>query len=172
MRCGSIIAGAAMGLLALCLCGCPVAIDLVNPDLLAGWGVDVSAIKPTAGTVIVMFNNHSQGQAKFHAFEVPDTLHPSQGSRNFSVEVQPGESDNEVLTCPVEVIGLGSLGANFTVADTLAVEVLVTGDTGGAGTVNYAGAPLTSPHDFRCGDLILVELGQDGVTLTVQVLPS
>jgi hypothetical protein len=176
MRIGCIIAGAvAMGALCLCPCGCMVGLDLINPDLLTNMGFDVNTLMPPSGTVVVMFVNHSAGQAIFQAFEVPDLNQPSHGSRNFSVQVPPGKSDNEVLTCPLAMVGLGTLGADFASVDSsAAVIVQTTGDTGTSGstTIGYAGTPLYSPRDFQCGDLIQVELGSDGATLTVQVIPS
>ena len=166
MRCGCIIAGGAvLGVLALLSAGCG---DLLNPNLLMQFGIDPNAFTTPTGTVIVMFNNNSAGQATFHAFVAADSADLSQDSRNFSVEVPAGKSRNEVLTCPAGEVGPGSLGANFDI-QTLAVDVLT---AGAATSVDYLGAPLISPRDFACGDLIVIELNQDATAITVQVIPS
>jgi hypothetical protein len=167
MRCGCIIAGGAvLGALTLFSVGCG---DFLNPNLLLQFGIDPNAFTAPTGTVIVMFNNTSQGQATFYAFAAADSADLSKDSRNFSVEVPPGKSRNEVLYCPVDEVGPGSLSASFSI-QARAVDVLTAG--GGASSVDYAGAPLISPGDFSCGDLIVIELNQDGTAITVQVVPS
>ncbi|HRT41173.1 MAG: hypothetical protein KBH81_08480 [Phycisphaerae bacterium] len=169
MKYGSVIASIALGVLALCPSGCTIGMDFFNPNLLRGLGIDPAAVDPPSGTVIVMFVNDTNGLATFHAYEIPNLAHPEQGARNFSVEVQPRGNDNEVLDCPLGMFGLGSLGAGFAVSDETAVDVVIPG--GGGTSVPYAGQPLFSPDDFKCGDMILVQLTADGALL-VQLLPS
>jgi len=169
MKYGSVIASVALAVLALCPCGCTIGMDLLNPDLLRAMGIDPGVVKPPTGVVVVMFVNDTNGLATFHGFEIPNLTHPEQGSRNFTVQVEPRESDNEVLDCPLDAFGLGSLGAGFVVSDSTAVDVVM--PDGGTQSVAYGGAPLYSPDDFECNDTIMVQLTADGVLL-VQIMPS
>ncbi len=166
----SMLAGAVLGTLLLCSGGCMMAMDMLNPDVFSAFGIDPGTIYPSPGTVIVLFTNSTNALAFFTAFEAADAADLSRDARNFSVDVDPVSSRNEVLTCPVGVVAPGSLDAAFAI-QTQAVTVF---DAAGTTNVDYNGAPLTSPHDFSCGDVIEIQLIQVGTAyqLLVQVRPS
>src|ERR1051326_275006 len=113
MRRQSWVQASALGL--LCILGgtgCPVAADFFNPNVFGTIGIDPNTVKPPQGTVIVLFKNNTQSPAVFTAFESSTiTNFTTQNSRNFSVGVEAGQSQNEVLDCPVRIITPGSFDA-------------------------------------------------------------
>lgn len=158
--------------------GCVIAADALSPDLFVQLGFDPNTIFPQRGTVIVNFTNNTQFAAFFAAFESVDAADLTIDSRNFSLLIDPMDTRNEVLDCPVDLVSPGFLDAMFA-AQNDAVTVFA-GD--GAGTaVMYDGSPLVAGRDFACGDVINVQLdqigaggdaGQVGFVLTVLVIPG
>jgi hypothetical protein len=150
--------------------GCAIALDLLNPGVFSVLGIDPAAISGRRGTVIMNFRNNSDGVAVFYAFESADAIDLTIDSRNFSAEVAPGESRNEVLSCPVAVLSPGSLSAAYAFQPLAASVVSGTGAT----TVDYLGTPLLDGSDFRCGYVIDVQLSGTGgnYTLSVRVIPG
>ncbi len=166
---------AILAILLLSQSGCAVIGDLFNESFLTTLGLSPQVLIPPQGTAIVVFQNNTANTALFLAYEIPDADNPAGGARNFSAQVPPGAASprNEVLRCPIDVIGPGSLDGAFAVVDP-AVQVFVDGM---ATDVNYTGTPLRNGVDFRCGDTILIQLSgvgadADAFTIAVQVLPG
>jgi hypothetical protein len=154
--------------------GCILAADALSPGLLGSLGFDPNVIFPARGTIIVVFKNETQATALFSAFETADAGDLSLETRNFSVSVDPGESRNEVLECPVGALSPGVVtGAGDMLTVDVANAALVFVDAAGT-AVAYGGAALISGEDYTCGDVILVTLQQfgDAFGLTVQVIPG
>lgn len=169
------VVGAAAAGTALSLGGCAVGADLLNTAFLTSLGLDAATIRPPSGTVIATFTNNTQSVAVFQAFESVDASDLSVNTRNFTIQVDPGETKNEVLYCPIQVFSLGFVDDAFEVTPTGAV--VFTGQQGV--DVDYAGAPLISGLDFFCGDLIDVTLNQIGAggdqanfAFTIRVRPG
>ncbi|MFH1746286.1 MAG: hypothetical protein ABIG44_04505 [Planctomycetota bacterium] len=169
-----ILAAAVGGVMLLMAGGCVIAADALNPAFFSGLGFDPNTIFPPSGTIIVTFTNNTNAPATFYAFESADAVDLVADSRNFSVEVQPGETRNEVLTCPVGMFSPGILGADLSI-DNTAADVQA---TGGAGTATYDGVPLVEDTDFSCGDVIDVQLYIVGAVdsgaylVTVRLIPG
>lgn len=169
-----LLAAVTCGLGLLASLGCVVAADALNPGFFAALGFDPNTIFPSSGTVIVAFTNTTSLPATFYAYESADAQDLSIDSRNFSVGVESGETRNEVLACPVGVLSPGSLGADFSV-DSLAAEVQ---ETGGVVTVTYEQAPLIAGADFRCGDVVDIQLyatggtGEGAYEISVRLIPG
>ncbi len=144
--------GVVAGLATLAIGGCTLATDLVNPTLASTLGLPGTQ-GGERGVVLMAFNNRTRFPAVFLAFEAKDERDPS-SARNFLVEVQPGEVANEIIECPVAVLGPGSVGADFAL-DTAAAFVAAGQNVA---TVTYAGGPLFSGTAFRCGAVIEVQL--------------
>jgi len=168
--------GVVAGLAAVAIGGCTLATDLVNPTLATSLGLPGSQ-SGERGVVIMAFNNTTRFPAVFLAFEAEDATDATSG-RNFSVQVQPGEVANEIIECPVAVLGPGTLGADLSV-DT-AAAVVVAGQN--LATVEYAGGPLLSGTAYKCGDVIEVRLvatatgtgdqQQQNLRIVVRVIPG
>ena len=156
----------AVGLLSAACSGCLIASDLVSPGFISALGLDPGVFFPSHGVVVVSFTNNATAPATFYAYQSVDATDLTRQSRNFSVTVDPGETRNEVLICPVGLISLGTLDANFQPDD---VGARVGGDD-----VTYTGAALVGGRDFDCGYLIAVRLipvaGE--LSLSVQVVPG
>jgi hypothetical protein len=170
----SVIGATAAGL-AVSTGGCLVAADLLNTAFLTSLGLDAQTIRPPSGTVIATFTNNTQFVAVFAAFESIDASDLSVNTRNFTIEVEPGETKNEVLYCPIQVFSLGFVDDAFAITPTGAL--VFTGQQGVE--VDYAGAPLVSGLDFSCGDLIDVTLNPIGAggeqanfAFTIRVRPG
>ena len=164
---------AACGAALLSSLGCAIAADVFSPAIFASFGLDPASISGGGGTVIVSFTNNTTFPATFLAFESEDASNLATDSRNFSVEVEAGETRNEVLTCPVEVISPGSLDASFAI-DALAANVTT---DGGTETAEYGGAALIEGLDYSCGALIDIQLfpptgALAAYQLTVRVVPG
>lgn len=167
--------GATAAGLALSMGGCVVATDLLNTAFLTSLGLDAASIRPPTGTVIATFTNNTDFVVVFEAFESVDATDLSVNTRNFTIQVEPGETKNEVLYCPIQVFSLGFVDDAFAVTPTGAL--VFTGQQGVE--VEYAGAPLVSGLDFLCGDLIDVTLNQAGAggdqnnfAFTIRVRPG
>jgi hypothetical protein len=157
------------------LLGCAVPYDAVNPDLITSFGLDPARILPQTGKIVVLFENATDSPALFFAFEGVDAQDLSQDSRNFSVEVAAQDDRNEVLDCPIEIVTPGIINPDFSVDLTGAIVATANGNV----SVMYTGAPLISPPDFSCGDLIVIRLeplatgeGDQQYLITVEVRPS
>jgi hypothetical protein len=156
--------------------GCGFVTDLFNPSFFSNVGLDPNTIFPAKGVVIVSFTNNTDAPAFFLAYESVNALDLTVHSKNFSVQVDPGENGNQVLECTVALISPGSLGADFKVDDVAAIVATA----GGTTDVTYTAAPLEEGRDYRCGDVIDIELfpvaGGTGTTaayqITVRVIPG
>ncbi len=145
------------------LVGCALAGDLLNLNFIEQLGIDPATISPSQGVVMIAFvNNTAAPTVVFSAFSVANTADPRLGSRNFSVTVAAGEVKNEVVDCPVEALGPGSLTASFAV-NPLAATVIT---TTGASQVQYTGQPLRLGESFQCGDLVEIALSPATATTT------
>lgn len=166
---------AATGLLAIVPGGCIFAADALNPNLLSSLGFDPNAVFPRRGTVIVVFQNQTNAVALFNAFETDDLADLGIDSRNFNVVVDPGESRNEVLDCPIGGLGLGAIGGTGQELEIVPDQaVVVFGADADGVEVAYLGQPLAANQDFFCGDVVIVSLvpiaADPGVGITVQVV--
>ncbi len=149
------------------LAGCAFVSDVFSSDLFGALGLDVNRFQPAPGTIIVNFHNQVGVPVVFLAYESADSQDLTQDTRNFSVSVNPGETTNEVISCPVGLVSLGTVDADFAVDATGAI--VIPDDQ-----VAYAGAPLILNRDFQCGDVIdvtiLPDLGTDnGFTFQIRV---
>jgi hypothetical protein len=165
--------------------------DLFDSSFLSSLGLDPALVSSSNGTVIVVFSNETTAPAQFFAFEQADASDPNRGARNFTQEVPAGQTRNEVLECPLGIVGPGTLDATFN-PDTVGATVFTTtaGTAGGGTTTNavdvdYAGSVLFSGTDFHCGDVIKITLKQTTTgtttgggqqqtqfTLSVELLPG
>lgn len=134
--------------------GCGFVTDMFNPSFFSSLGLDPNTIVPAKGVVLVSFKNNTDAPAFFVAYQSANALDLTVHSKNFSVQVDPGKSGNQVLECPVALISPGSLGADFKVDDVAAIVAA----TGGTVDVTYTAAALVEGQDYRCGDVIDVEL--------------
>lgn len=155
--------------------GCFVAADLVNPSLLASFGLDPEALNPTPGRVIIALNNQTSFPATFRVGLVDDT-----GDTTFSIrEVEASTTGNVVGRCPVAQVLFTSAGN--------ASSVSINASTGSGDNIetvtaelSYAGGAITSGDVFNCGDIVELELTQvagdagdaDAFQLRVRVIPS
>jgi hypothetical protein len=153
-----VIAGSSFVLVALALClplgGCVVAADLFNPDALLSLGLDPSLLQSPPGTIIVAFNNTTRNTAAMQAFASQSAVDPTINSRNFAVQVDAGETRNEVLSCPVGALAPGSLADDFSF-EALAATVF---EEDGTTTVDYNGPVLEFGTSYLCGDVIEIRL--------------
>lgn len=166
----------AIGLL-LPTAGCMLGSDFLSSTFLAQLGLDSAAMSGQNGVVIVVFNNTTRANATFYAFEADSSSAPGPQSRNFSVEVDPAQTRNEVLDCPVEAISPGILGANFslTAFTRTAISVTEGGEGGTSTTVSYAGQPLVSGETYFCGDVVEIRLyqtEQGAYQMAVRIIPG
>jgi hypothetical protein len=150
--------------------GCMIAADLLNPGFLSAMGLNPAALLPSPGVVVVSFTNGSGDPGTFYAFEAASAQDYTAGARNFSVEVDPLATRNEVLECPIGAVSPGSLNESFAVQSVAAVLTTNQGEV----TVDYEGSALVGGRDFFCGDLIDVQLVQvgEGYGISVQVRPG
>ena len=157
-----------------CSLSCTIAADALNPSFFSALGIDPGTIFPSAGTIIVSFENRTTSPATFYAFEAAGPLSSEPEARNFSVVADAGGTRNEVLDCPVSVISLGVLDAAYA-SDGIGAVVI---SDGGEVEVTYAGSDLVSGQEFTCGDVVDVILTEQGGTdneqylLSVRVIPG
>lgn len=145
--------------------GCAIGIDVFNPGLVSALGLDPAYFQGQQGKIIVAFDNKTGSPALFSAYAADNADDLTTGINNFQVSVDPNESGNEVLDCPVDLIGFGTV-TNGAV-DLVTVTIL---GAGGTGTVSYAGQPLIAPGELDCGDLVLLTLRETGgTTFTIDV---
>jgi len=162
----------AVGLCSLALLtavGCVIAADALNPAFFSGLGLDPGTIFPPTGVVIVAFTNYTSSPAVFYAFESPK-VQDLTGARSFYVAVDPGQTRNEVLECPVGLLSPGSLGEDYSVSSVAATVIAAGAD------VAYNGSALVGSSDFVCGDVIDIALspaaGENAYLISVRVLPG
>lgn len=171
---------AILALLIVPLAGCGVVADMINPRLPIALGLDLAPILPSQGVVIVAFRNSTRFPATFRAYHLAGSASaPSASSRNFEVEVDGGKVGNEVLDCPVEIIGPGVLDSSFVVDATAAVRLEV--DATNPITVPFVGQAVQSGRGFVCGDVIEIRVAtttggglgaESGYIVTVRVIPG
>ncbi|MBK9128613.1 MAG: hypothetical protein IPM13_12570 [Phycisphaerales bacterium] len=151
--------------------GCEVALDLVNPALLSALGIDTTSITGSPGVVLVAFNNTTSDPAIFYAFSAPNASNVLVGSRSFSTLIDGGDVGNEVVECPVQLLGPGQLDGSG--IGTLAVTV-VPADGTNTVDVNYTGGLLQEGVAFRCGDVIEIRLSRTaaGYAVGVRIIPG
>lgn len=171
------ILGASAGVLLLCF-GCAVGADLLNPNFVAGLGIDPQVVFPSAGTVILAFTNTTDLPAEFFIFHVDDPNDLTTGVSIFSTLVAPGATRNQVLFCPIEAIGLGTLSGQSAQPDSIAVRLTTEGEEI---EVPYTGSLLVSGDTYTCGDVLdiqVVEIPQTGeeqespYSIIVRVIPG
>jgi hypothetical protein len=137
--------------------GCTFLADAFSPAIFTALGLDPGAIFPPRGTVIVVFANQTSYPAAFSAFESVDAQDLSQDSRNFSVQAAANETRNEVLDCPVGLVGPGTLDTSF------ASDLIVARVQTPTGVVDVPyGFTLTGGTDFVCGDVVEFTLTTTG----------
>jgi hypothetical protein len=153
------VAFAASALLVLApLTGCQIPADLINPDLITSLGFDVESISPSAGRIVVAFNNEASSPADFFIAVSDDPADPLSNVIGAPVtNVAAGETVNRVFDCPVGVITPGLPNAEGTTG-TAAINV----QTGAGIAVLYNGSTIVSGRDFRCGDVVEIRLVQTG----------
>lgn len=156
-----------LGVLLLSVLGCSIAADALNPAILSSLGIDPGTIIPSPGVIVVAFNNESSAPGEFYAFESVSAQDLSIDSRNFSLPVDPFETRNEVIECPVGMVSPGSLTDAFAFQGLAATMETNTGEV----TVTYEGTPLIAGQDFSCGDLIEIRVSATYI-LSVQVHPG
>lgn len=168
---------------ALPLGGCTLASDLLDPQFVLGLGLDPATVTPQQGIILVALNNTTGRPAYLNGYFVVDAGKPSRGSRNFTVYADPGEVRNEVLECPIAVLGPGQLegaGDEVTV-NASAAAIVLTGDDGTTTDVAYSGPPAYEGTAFACGDVVEFRLvqatgGRDQTeatyAVTVRVIPG
>ncbi|MCK4340936.1 MAG: hypothetical protein KAY37_04355 [Phycisphaerae bacterium] len=174
-----------LGLVLAPLSGCAVVGDLLNPGFVLGLGLDPATITPPEGTVLVAFNNTTPYPAYFRAYYLVDQNDASRDSRNFSVVVEGGEVENEVIECPVGRISPGTLFNIYSVdpeesVDPVAViTYAASGETIQQVIVEYdVSYPVDVGTAFQCGDVVEIRLSEAAafaeaeVVVTVSVIPG
>ncbi len=164
---------AALGLLAAGLGGCGIVGDFFAPTLAASLGLDPSTINPSQGTVIVAFHNMTQSPATFLAFKATNASDFTTGSRNFSVQVQPGQVGNEVLDCPVGLITPGTFVVTGTTDTGTGTGTGTGGTNTGTGTttgLNPGGGSPTVTGSFDFTAAVLTAAGTAGAATTTNGL--
>lgn len=157
------------------LLGCAVAADIFNPGLLSSVGLDPAALTPSRGSIIITFTNNLTTQAVFYSVVATNANDLAADSRVISTLVDPGQTVNEVVECPVGVFFPGQLTDAFA-RDPAALTVV--GGDGNGSDVNYDNAPLISNRDFNCGDLIAISANatgggdQNGVAIAIRIIPG
>lgn len=155
--------------------GCLLASDVVNPNLLAAFGLDPTMIRGAQGSVLVTFNNTTDFTADFFVLASDSSTDAS--SNAFLVpglDVLAGELRTQVVDCPIGALTPASFDAAGAVS---AVAVRVTA-ADQVVDVTYDGSPLQSGDEFICGDLIEVRLIDAGTAedvafqLLIRVIPS
>jgi hypothetical protein len=147
------------------LMGCALASDLLNLDFIKQLGIDPATISPSQGTVVVAFvNKTTASSVSFNAYSVANVADLRQGARNFSATVTGAGVENQIVDCPVEALGPGSLTASFGVSSLAATVTTTTG----VSQVQYTGLPLRLGESFHCGDLVEIALSTAAETATTQ----
>jgi hypothetical protein len=141
-------------LVCLALVGCTVLGDLVNPSLVTALGLDPLTINPSQGVVVVAFKNSTSLPATFFGFSLVDETNPQRGARNFSSVVAPNATGNEVVNCPVTLVGPGALSSTFALSNVGAAVSSATATT----NVSYLGEPFRLGESFQCGDVLEISL--------------
>ncbi len=156
--------------LSVALGGCAFVADFVNPQVFPLLGIEADALTGNRGVVLIVFNNTTQSDATFFGFSAKNASDLSRDSRNFSTFVPAGENRNEVIECPVDVLGSGQIDAD-SVSTTAAIV--------GTAAIAYDNGVLESGSAFVCGDVIEVRLvatgagtDQNAFSVVVLVLPG
>lgn len=148
------------------LTGCPIGLDVVNPDFLAQLGVP-STSTGNAGKLLIAYTNNSQSVATFYSTSVWSQSSGESGTRLPSVlDVAPGENWTIVEDCPVDFVVPGQSDSGLAVSGA-SVEIL-NPDRTVLFTLTFSGAALESGDDYLCGDVIEMELVQIGTGEAVE----
>lgn len=143
------------------LTGCPVALEVINPDLLAQLGVPASATG-TSGKVLVALTNNSQSFVTFNATPIR-----SDGSRTlWSWSVLPSENQTLVEDCPLAYFAPGDSETGLALTGT-SVDILNLDGTVKF-SLTFTGATLEQGVDYLCGDVIEMEVIQTGAGEAVE----
>lgn len=161
-----------LGLLLTPLAGCVMLADVVSPDFVQGLGLDPATLSRPTGVVMVAFVNNSNAPAQFYAYYTANLTDWSVDSRNFSLTVDAGGVGNEVIECPVAVVGPGMITDVTSFAtNPLAVTVADADGEGNTTDISYTGPAPQAGTSFECGDVIEITLRAD-LVVTVRVVPG
>lgn len=155
--------------------GCVFATDLLNPGVLLALGFDPATVIRPSGAVIVAFTNNTDRLVEFQWYQAIDPNNLSAGVVLLTSQVPPGDTSNEVIQCPTSLMSLGIVEDDFTVTPTGALIFL---DDNPDGTpVTYNGSPLQEGLDYRCGDLLSVDIvvipgGDNQFGFVIEVIPG
>jgi hypothetical protein len=130
--------------------GCVLLSDVLNPQAILGFGFDPATVFPSTGTVIVTVTNGTNFRTTFSVVHAANGADLLRSGRTAAFDVEPGQTGNVVLSCPVEVVIPGVLTPAGEVDTTAAI--VQQNDAGTA--VNYAGPAIVQPRMFTCGDVI------------------
>lgn len=161
-----------MGAFALGTAGCIVAADLLNPTLADGLGIPtVSGAR--SGSVVVRLTNQTRSFALMSVLVSYDEANPQLVTEQSQVPLEPGESQDLVIDCPlVAVYPAGLTNGNSTFTLPSAAATVQTGENAMT-DVQYTGAAPLEGTVFQCGDLVQFRLfettGGDGFRVVVQV---
>lgn len=137
------------------LFGCAIGVDLINPGLIEGFGLDQNLVNPPQGVVVVVLDNQTSAQATMCVAVLPSAAASSVQSACH--DVPAGQTRNYVWNCPIQQV---IPGAGDVTADSAGNGTLV--GTGAAattdGVIDYGGSVLRSGIEFACGDVIHVML--------------
>ena len=145
--------------LLLPLTACFMAVDLVNPAFVSALGVDPATVIPSQGRLVIAFNNATQYDVAAAVAAVSHKASPSASDFTTvaATDIPANETHTMVVDCPVQIVVPGGM------------TVLV---DGAAADALYTGSPMLAGEDFRCGDVIeiqVVEVGASGGTFEIRV---
>jgi hypothetical protein len=153
---------------ALALTGCAIVTDMINPEFLSSLGLNPEYINRGSGRIVLAFRNSTSNVVLSMGATTADDPYLSLDNVDLAGEdfnfwdvenLAAGETRTLVVDCPIYLV----LPAAATV---LAGE--------GAEQVEYTGVFLLNEEDYRCGDVIEIEViqGTTGMTQRVRVIPG
>jgi len=153
--------GAAAALCCGLAAGCVVAADALNPNFFSGLGVDPQAISGAPGRVVIALTNSTTFPVQMSFIRLDQA---GIGSEE-TVEVEAGGTVGRSVECPAGTLAPGSLDDNGQATGAGAATVM--GDM--ATELAYGGAPLASGVDFECGDVVEIDVQQNGAAFAIVV---
>lgn len=148
--------------------GCALALDLVSPTILSGFGFDPDNVGGPPSKVIIAFTNDTDFPGTFVASVTDNVSAPDPtNTQLLSRDVEAGSTSSVVVECPVAAITPAAFGDG-------AGAIVLVDDTGAATAIDFAGSALISGLDFVCGDVIEIRAVESGGALGmfVRVLPG
>lgn len=145
--------------------GCVLAGDLINPQVLAQFGIDPSLLGGESGTIIIVFSNSTGSTATFDYVIERELSSGTLQQSDTKTVIGLGQT-NEVLDCPIDTISFTG-GSVF--------------PAGAETALTYDGGDWETGQVYECGDVIVITLIETGAggdddaaafDFTVEILPG